>query len=263
MAAEQALEVREKKELASKEEKTIPARFYVPATDIHETQDSLLVMMEVPGVEKKDIDIHVENDVVRIEGRIDPKKYEGLEPAPRLDRIVELRGLETSPSLLPAGGVEVRHLDHWLQRTAQLGGGAGVGDDVRDVPAAHSFGLARQLGQVDLSSGGNVAKVDLEDGLAERLIVLVKRTIDEDRRVVRNFLQVLTLRRIRIPSVTKALSNAAILTVDIQLGTRLAGLGPGDFYRFALGRINRACPRCPGSQNAPSVTRWHDVLALA
>ncbi len=57
MAAEQALEVREKKELVSKEEKTILARFYMPATDIYETDDSLLVMMEVPGVEKKDIDI--------------------------------------------------------------------------------------------------------------------------------------------------------------------------------------------------------------
>ena len=41
-----SLEVQEKKELAAKEEKTIPARFYVPYTDIYETEDALSVVME-------------------------------------------------------------------------------------------------------------------------------------------------------------------------------------------------------------------------
>ena len=80
MAEGQALEVREKKELVSRDEKTVPARHYMPITDIHETEDSLLVVMEMPGVEKKDIDVNVENDAIRIEGRIDPAKYEGLDP---------------------------------------------------------------------------------------------------------------------------------------------------------------------------------------
>lgn len=76
----QALEVQEKKELASKNEKTVPARYFVPLTDIFEAEDALTVVMEMPGVEKKDLDIHVENDVLRVEGRIDFSKYEGLEP---------------------------------------------------------------------------------------------------------------------------------------------------------------------------------------
>jgi HSP20 family molecular chaperone IbpA len=79
MATEQALEVQDKKELVSKEEKTVPVRYYVPATDIHETDDALLVVMEVPGVERKDIDINLERDVVRVEARIDPSKYDGLD----------------------------------------------------------------------------------------------------------------------------------------------------------------------------------------
>jgi HSP20 family protein len=54
MARSQALEVQEKKELVSKEEKTVPARYYVPNTDIYETEDGLTVVMEIPGVEKKD-----------------------------------------------------------------------------------------------------------------------------------------------------------------------------------------------------------------
>jgi HSP20 family protein len=80
MARSQELEVQEKKELVSKEEKTVPARYYVPNTDIYETEDALTVVMEVPGVEKKDIDVHLENDVLRVEGRIDFGKYEGFEP---------------------------------------------------------------------------------------------------------------------------------------------------------------------------------------
>lgn len=80
MTTSQALEAREKKELETKGEKTIPVRYFVPATDIFETEDALTVVMEMPGVEKKDLDVHVENDVLRVEGRIDTSKYEGLTP---------------------------------------------------------------------------------------------------------------------------------------------------------------------------------------
>jgi HSP20 family molecular chaperone IbpA len=80
MAQSQSLEVQEKKQLVSKEEQTVPARYYVPNTDIYETEDALTVVMEMPGVEKKDVEVHLENDVLRVEGRIDFTKFEGLEP---------------------------------------------------------------------------------------------------------------------------------------------------------------------------------------
>jgi len=80
MAGQQALDVREKKELVTKEEKTVPARYYVPATDIYETDQALMVVMELPGVDKKDLDLAAENDALRVEGRINLGKYEGLEP---------------------------------------------------------------------------------------------------------------------------------------------------------------------------------------
>ena len=80
MAQSQALEVQEKKELVSKEEKTVPARYYVPNTDIYETDDALTVVMEIPGVDKEAVTVDVENDVLRVEARLDFNKYEGLEP---------------------------------------------------------------------------------------------------------------------------------------------------------------------------------------
>jgi len=76
----QALEVQEKKELVAKGEKTVPARYYIPHTDIYETDDALMVVMEVPGVDRSNIDVKVENDELRVEARIDFSKYEGMEP---------------------------------------------------------------------------------------------------------------------------------------------------------------------------------------
>ena len=80
MADSQELAVQDKKELATKEEKTVPARYFVPSTDIYETEDALTVVVEMPGVEKQDINVGLENDRLRVEGQIASSKYEGLEP---------------------------------------------------------------------------------------------------------------------------------------------------------------------------------------
>jgi len=80
MAQSQELEVQEKKELVSKEEATVPARYFMPHTDIFETDDALNVILEVPGVERKDVEVSVENDVLKIDAKIGFKNYEGLEP---------------------------------------------------------------------------------------------------------------------------------------------------------------------------------------
>ena len=80
MATPQELAVRDKKELVAKEEKTVPGRYYVPYADIYETEQALSVVMEIPGVEKKDLDVALENEVLRVDARIDFAKYEGMEP---------------------------------------------------------------------------------------------------------------------------------------------------------------------------------------
>ena len=76
----QSLQPQEKKELVSKGETTVPVRYFVPATDIFETEDALTVVMEVPGVNNEALDISVENQVLKIEAKIDPSKYDGMEP---------------------------------------------------------------------------------------------------------------------------------------------------------------------------------------
>jgi HSP20 family molecular chaperone IbpA len=80
MAARQELQVQKKRELGKAEEATIPARVFVPAADIYETQDDLTVILEMPGVEKSNVDVRVEDGVLGVEGRLDLSKYEGLQP---------------------------------------------------------------------------------------------------------------------------------------------------------------------------------------
>ena len=80
MAAAQELQVQKKRELEKKEETTIPARVFLPNADIYETANELKVVLEMPGVEKNNVEINLENDVLHVEGRLDLSKYEGLQP---------------------------------------------------------------------------------------------------------------------------------------------------------------------------------------
>ena len=80
MSDTQNLAVREKQELTAKEEKTVPGRYFVPAADIYETDEALTVVLEMPGVERKDISISVEDNTLSVEGKIDFSKYQEMEP---------------------------------------------------------------------------------------------------------------------------------------------------------------------------------------
>jgi|ERR1051326_2608201 HSP20 family protein len=80
MASKQELQVQEKREAGKKEEQTVPARTFLPTTDIYETSDALTVVMEMPGVQKNNIEIGVEEGVLKVYGRLDFSNYEGLQP---------------------------------------------------------------------------------------------------------------------------------------------------------------------------------------
>jgi HSP20 family protein len=77
------LQVQPKREVEKAEkgeEPTIRARIFAPTADIYETEHALTVHLEMPGVEKANVDVRVEGDVLNVEGRIDLSKYQGLQP---------------------------------------------------------------------------------------------------------------------------------------------------------------------------------------
>jgi HSP20 family protein len=80
MTGPQQLQVQRKREHEKREETTIPARVFVPTADIYETKDALTVILEMPGVEKHNITVRVEDGLLYVEGRLDLAKYQGLQP---------------------------------------------------------------------------------------------------------------------------------------------------------------------------------------
>lgn len=80
MASKQELQVQQKRELDKKQETTIPARIFVPNADIYEDDNALNVILEMPGVDKSNVEVSVEDGVLRVGGRLDFSKYERLQP---------------------------------------------------------------------------------------------------------------------------------------------------------------------------------------
>jgi HSP20 family protein len=80
MASKQELQVQQKRELEKKEETTVPARVFLPVADIYETPDALKVILEMPGVDKSNVNVRVEDGVLTVEGRLDFSKYRDLQP---------------------------------------------------------------------------------------------------------------------------------------------------------------------------------------
>ena len=76
----QELQVQKKRELEGIDESTTPARTFVPTADIYEDRDSLKVILEMPGVEKGNVEVKVEEGVLFVEGRLDLAKYRGRQP---------------------------------------------------------------------------------------------------------------------------------------------------------------------------------------
>ena len=80
MADKQELQVQQKREVEKQQEGTTPTRAFMPNADIFETEDALTVVLEMPGVDRDNIEIGVDSGVLTVEGKINFDKYEGLDP---------------------------------------------------------------------------------------------------------------------------------------------------------------------------------------
>ena len=122
MTTGQELQVQEKRELEKKEESTIPARAFVPTTDIFETEQALTVVMEMPGVDKANLEIKIENDVLGVSGRIDFSKYEKLQPVYTEYNIGHYRrSFSLSPSRVDQNKIKAEMKDGLLTLTLPKG----------------------------------------------------------------------------------------------------------------------------------------------
>jgi HSP20 family protein len=73
-------------EKTAKAETDTPAARWTPAADIHETADAVLLDLEIPGVAKDDIDVSVEDGVLKVSGERTFKRDVEKETYQRVER---------------------------------------------------------------------------------------------------------------------------------------------------------------------------------
>jgi HSP20 family molecular chaperone IbpA len=73
-----ALQEAEKRQVAETEaERTRDRLAFVPRADIYETDDAIVVVADMPGVDESSLDITLENNVLTINGCVEPMQPEG------------------------------------------------------------------------------------------------------------------------------------------------------------------------------------------
>jgi len=80
MSEDQALEVQdtEKQEIVeSGAERTRDRLAFVPRADIYETDEAIVVVTDMPGVDENSVDITLEDNVLTISGYVEPMRPEG------------------------------------------------------------------------------------------------------------------------------------------------------------------------------------------
>jgi HSP20 family protein len=70
----------------SEAELPLSAGSFVPAVDIYEDADKLVLKLEVPGIEEKDLDVQVENNTLTVKGERKFEKDEKEENFHRIER---------------------------------------------------------------------------------------------------------------------------------------------------------------------------------
>lgn len=62
-------------------ERTRQGKVFLPNTDIRETEDAIVLVMDMPGVTAESVDVTIENRKLSVRGNVDPSDPEGYEPA--------------------------------------------------------------------------------------------------------------------------------------------------------------------------------------
>lgn len=71
MAAEQAITKPEQQEVTRREEQE---SYFQPATDILETKDAVVLLFDMPGVSKENVDVTADKDMLTIIGKAEPEE---------------------------------------------------------------------------------------------------------------------------------------------------------------------------------------------
>jgi HSP20 family molecular chaperone IbpA len=118
MTEEKALQVEdtEKREVAeSGAERTRDRLAFVPRADIYETEEAITVVADMPGVDETSLDITLENNVLSIDGYVEPMQPEGYSLAYAEYRVGDYQRAFTLSDKIDREGIEAAIKDGVLR----------------------------------------------------------------------------------------------------------------------------------------------------
>jgi HSP20 family molecular chaperone IbpA len=109
MTEEKALQVEdtEKREVAETgAERTRDRLAFIPRADVYETEEAITVVGDMPGVDETSLDITLENNVLSIDGYVEPMQPEGYSLAYAEYRVGDYQRAFTLSDQIDRDGIE-------------------------------------------------------------------------------------------------------------------------------------------------------------
>ena len=94
-----------------------PQPVFTPRTDIYETGDAIVVIADMPGVNKASLEITLEENILTIDGRVAPDPIEGLRQRHREFTAGNYHRTFTLSDVVSREGIEARVKDGVLRLT--------------------------------------------------------------------------------------------------------------------------------------------------
>jgi HSP20 family molecular chaperone IbpA len=96
-------------------ERTRSRPAFVPRVDIHETDEAIELVADMPGVDENSVDITLENRVLTVKGFVEPSWPEGYELAYAEYRVGDFERSFTLPDLIDSAAIAATARDGVLR----------------------------------------------------------------------------------------------------------------------------------------------------
>jgi len=90
---------------------------FTPRTDIFETDDAIVVIADMPGVSKESLEITLEENILTVDGRVEPERLEGATQTHREFQVGNYHRTFTLSDAVSREGIDARVKDGVLRLT--------------------------------------------------------------------------------------------------------------------------------------------------
>ena len=111
------MEVKKQETQMEESERTRECYCFVPRADIYETTDEIVVLLDMPGIEKEKIDVSLEKNVLTVNGYVKIEKPEGYSLARTEYRLGDYERSFRISNQVEREGIEAQYKDGVLRLT--------------------------------------------------------------------------------------------------------------------------------------------------